>query len=414
MYSRVFFVKIVLLALSGVIGLPIQAQNGFVFSEKAQYAELPFEYINHFVLVRLRLNHTLPVTFLFDTGAESTVLTRRELSDFLNVQYSRRLRLQGSDLSDTLVAHLARNIRLDAGESLVSANQDVLVLEEDYFRFDTYTGVPVYGILSANTMSDYLVEIDYARLRIRLHRPGHYDPARHGYTAVPMTVERNKPYVQARISVVPDSTVTVKLLLDTGAALPLLLFYNTHPLLAPPAQTVPSRIAMGIGGYLEGYTGRITRLSVGPFEQQAVITYFQQIDTSFWREHLNDRNGLIGNLVFRHFHVIFDYQGKTLWLKPSRSYDEPYRFDRSGLYLVAIGDADNGQWVQFVVPGSPGAEAGIVRGDVLLKAGNRKATSENLTAINRLFQQKPGKRVPLLLRRNGEELKKEIVLRDLL
>jgi hypothetical protein len=217
-----------------------------------------------------------------------------------------------------------------------------------------------------------------------------------------------------KVSVAPDSTVLAKLLLDTGAALPLLLFHNTHPLLAPPGQTIPSQIAMGIGGYLEGYTGRVARVDIGAFTQENVVAYFQEIDSLHRVENLHGRHGLIGNLFFRHFKVIFDYPNKTMWLKPAKNYADGYQFDRSGMYLMSTGAAEGALLVQFVVPGSPAQEAGIRRGDQLLKAGALAGKPENLAAINLKLQKRAGKTVHLRLFRDGQVLEKKIVLRDLL
>ena len=392
----------------------LPAQTGFVFPEHKSRVDIPFDFSNNFMLIHLRLNRLLPATFLFDTGAESSILTRRELSDFLQVPYARRFKLQGADLGDTLVAYLTRDVRLDLTDQTGAPSEDLLVLEEDYFRFEQYTGVPVYGILSAVPMSGYLIEIDYARRRLRLHRPDTYAPAAHGFTAIPIEMHRNKPYAIFTVAVVPDSTVLVKLLLDTGAALPLLLFHNTHPLLAPPSQTVPSQIAMGIGGYLEGYTGRVARIDLGVFKQENVVAYFQEIDSLHRIENLNKRHGLIGNLFFRHFKVIFDYPNQTMWLKPAKNYADGYAFDRSGMYLMITGEPNGALLVQYVVPCSPAQEADIRRGDQLLKAGALPGKPENLAAINLKLQKKAGHKIKLRLFRDGQVMEKKIVLRDLL
>ena len=392
----------------------LPAQTGFVFSEHKSRVDIPFDFSNNFMLIHLRLNRLLPVTFLFDTGAESSILTRRELSDFLQVSYARRFKLQGADLGDTLVAYLTRDVRVDLTDQVGAPSEDLLVLEEDYFRFEQYTGVPVYGILSAVPMSGYLIEINYARQRLRLHRPDMYAPAAHGFTAIPIEMHRNKPYAVFNIAVVPDSTVLVKLLLDTGATLPLLLFHNTHPLLLPPSHTVPSQIAMGIGGYLEGYTGRVARVDIGAFTQENVVAYFQEIDSLHRVENLHGRHGLIGNLFFRHFKVIFDYPNQILWLKPAKNYADGYAFDRSGMYLMSTGEPDGVLLVQYVVPGSPAQEAGIRRGDQLLTAGALPGKPENLAAINLKLQKKAGKKIRLRLLRDGQVMEQNIVLRNLL
>lgn len=393
----------------------LRAQSGFFMPEERNRVDVPFDFSGNFVMVNARFNRIMPLNFIFDTGAEHTILTRREVTDFFRVPYGHQFRqVQGADLSDTLVAYLARGIYLDIGDHLRAANQDILVLEEDYFRFESYIGMPVYGILAASTMSEYLIELDYRKQLLRLYRRSAFKPERHGFQSIPMTVNRDKPYIEARVSVVPDSVVTVKLLLDTGAALPLLLYHNTHPLLSPPALTIPSQIGMGLGGFLEGYTGRVAEVAVGPFRQHAVIAYFQEMDTSRISSAQYARNGTLGNLFLQHFRAIFDFQGQTLWLKPAPGYEKPYPFDKSGLFLMATGDTTKGLLVQFVAPGSPAAQAGIRKGDRLLRAGGLKGIAGNLNHISKLMQKKAGKRIELLLSRDDEAYQTAITLRDLI
>jgi hypothetical protein len=406
---------IVILGITACRLVPAGAQSGFSMPEGRSRVDVPFDFSGNFVLVNARFNRIMPLNFIFDTGAEHTILTRREISDFFKLSYGHQFKqVQGADLSDTLVAYLVRNVYLDIGDHLRATNQDILVLEEDYFRFESYIGVPVYGILAASTMSAYLIELDYRKQLLRMHKRSAFKPERHGFQPVPITFHRDKPYIEARVSVVPDSVVSVNLLLDTGAALPLLLYHNTHPLLSPPEQTIPSQIGMGLGGFLEGYTGRVAEVVVGPFTQRAVIAYFQEIDTSRTDINQHMRNGTLGNLFLQHFTVLFDYVGQTLWLKPIPGYQKPYPFDKSGLFIMATGDVGEGLLVQFVAPGSPAAQAGIRKGDRLLKAGGLKGVASNLHHIGKLLQKKAGKQVDLLLSRDDVEFQATIILRELI
>lgn len=71
---------------------------------------------------------------------------------------------------------------------------------------------------------------------------------------------------------------------------------------------------MGLGGFLQGYAGRIPWMQVKDYRLEQIVTYFQelapQVDTSL----LNQRNGIIGNQWLERFVVIFDYpHGKILF-----------------------------------------------------------------------------------------------------
>jgi hypothetical protein len=48
--------------------------------------------------------------------------------------------------------------------------------------------------------------------------------------------------------------------LDTGAGLPLLLYTDTNEAINIPPKVIRSNIAMGLGGYIEGYLGRIQEI----------------------------------------------------------------------------------------------------------------------------------------------------------
>jgi len=194
----------------------------------------------------------------------------------------------------------------------------------------------------------------------------------------------------------------------------LLLFTDTHPLLHPPATALPSNIGMGLGGYLEGFAGRVTQLDLGPFMQQNIVTYFQTLDTLPNYDYLNNRNGLVGNGLLSRFTVVIDYQKQTIWLKPNRNYGSAYEYDRSGMSIIASGPKLDVFIVQNIVPNSPAAEAGILPGDQILRMGHSPVIFLTLSDIQRRLQGKPGKKVRIVVRRNGEKITKTVLLRDLL
>jgi hypothetical protein len=392
----------------------LAAQGGFFIPEGQRQVDIPFEYTNNFIILNVNFNGVLPLKFIFDTGAEHTILSKREMSDMLNVTYEREFRVTGSDLKTELIAYLARRVRFEIPDKALAPREDILVLQEDYFRFEEYAGINVHGIMSANAFSKYIIRINYDRRVMTLYDREHFKMREEGFVPYPIEIYRNKVYLNTRLNIVPDSVVPVKLLLDTGAGLPLLLFSDTHPLLHPSANAIASNIGMGLGGFLEGFTGRIYRVELGTFVQQNVITYFQTLDSVQNIEHLNKRNGLVGNTLLSRFHVLLDYQNATLWLKPSRHFKSEFVYDRSGLNLIASGATFNRFIVQAVIPGSPAAEADFRKGDEIVRVGLMPASFTSLADLQRIFQKKVGKKLKVVVRRDGQLLKKRLVLRDLI
>ncbi|MEQ1746246.1 MAG: PDZ domain-containing protein, partial [Saprospiraceae bacterium] len=394
--------------------VPAEAQPGFAIVGGRKQVEIPFEYHNNFIILTLNFNGFLPLKFIFDTGAEHTILTKREIGDLMGIQYEREFRVLGSDLKTPLIAYLARRVRFDIPEKVYAQAEDILVLQEDYFRFKEYLGLEIHGILSALSLSHYVIRINYDRRTMTLYDRETYNLREKGFVSAPVELYRNKMYLNTSIEVLPDSVARVKLLLDTGAGLPLLLFSNTHPLIQPPALALPTNIGMGLGGYLEGFTGRVHQANIGTFSQRGVITYFQELDSMANREYLNGRDGLVGNGLLSHFHLILDYQKSEILLKPSKLYQEAYVYDRSGLSLVASGPRFNDYIVQNVLPNSPAAEADIRRDDQIIRIKGLPVAFFSLDDIQRILQKKPGTKVRITIRRGEEKIKKIIYLRELI
>ncbi|HKK74323.1 MAG TPA: aspartyl protease family protein [Saprospiraceae bacterium] len=375
--------------------------------------EIPFEYKNDLIIINVIFNRIFPLRFIFDTGAEYTILTRKEITDLLEVNYRRKFTLYGADLSTELVAYLAQGINLEIS-NLRLPNRNVLVLEEDYFSFDKFSGIDIHGIIGADVFRRYVVEIDYTRERIIFyHREDFKEPGKK-FKSYPVEFHRSRPYITVPVKSANDSIVQTKLLMDSGSSLPLILYPTTSSVLEIPDKVVPGQLGLGLGGFLEGVVGRVQEIDIAGTTLPDVVTSFQDLGAILDSSALNNRNGILGNQSMQHFHVILDYVKQELYLAPNSKKIPEFKFDRSGLFVIASGKYLNEFQVASVVQGSPADEAGLQKGDLLVRINWIPCSLMSLGNIQRKFKKRVGKTFKIVFERDGKRYRTLLELEELI
>ena len=123
--------KYLLLVLGLGFFYPLQGQTWELDLIKgAKKIQIPFEKINNFIVLNVRLNNQLPLKFILDTGARYTVLTKKELIPSSSISYLRSFSIYGADRSQKFTAYLAPNIEVNV-EGILARKLSILVMEED-------------------------------------------------------------------------------------------------------------------------------------------------------------------------------------------------------------------------------------------------------------------------------------------
>ena len=394
----------------------LRGQTGYInpieLLQGKKKAVIPFHYQHNFILLDARLFGLFPVKLIFDTGAEHLILFKREYTDALQVPYDKRIPIMGSDLSREIYALIVRNALVQI-EGLPARPNDLLVMEDNYFDLDEMVGAPIAGLIGGGFFKNFIVNIDYKKHKLVLIDPLQFEPPK-DFISLPIHVKTNKPYVNAEANLLDGTDVQVDLLLDTGAGVPLLLHNNSNAALHLPDNYIRGKLGMGLGGFLEGFIGRIGKLSVGELEFPFVLTSFQDIDTSWLMDKDKFRNGLVGNQLLSRFNIYLDYTHSQMYLKPYSTKQQPFNLDRSGMIIVAYGAEFNQFVIKDVAENSPAQEAGIEGGDELVKIQGVPTHLFTLDAINTILQRKPGKSIRVVIRRDHKEIHKTFILRDLI
>ncbi|HOY18538.1 MAG TPA: PDZ domain-containing protein, partial [Haliscomenobacter sp.] len=230
----------------------------------------------------------------------------------------------------------------------------------------------------------------------------------------PLEMHRSKPYLLTSVRLNNDTTIQTKLLMDTGASIALLLYSDTHPQLKVPEKVIRSVLGRGLGGIIYGYLGRVRMLSFSEHAFNEVLTNFQELPIVEDSSYMNNRNGIIGNQLLDRFTLIIDYVHNRVFLQPNPYYKKKFEFDRSGLFITASGPSLSKFIVFDIVPSSPSDKAGIVSGDEIKSVNGVPATFFKLQDLMYKFRGRLGKRVRLVIVRNGEKIKKEFKLEDII
>lgn len=381
--------------------------------QKTGHTEIPFEYINGFIVVDILFQRVIPMKFIFDTGAENSVLFKKEIATAFHLPCSRKVRLIGADLNMEILADICSEVYLQIS-TLPIESHNIIVLEDDYFYLDEFIGIPIDGILGAEYFYNKVIKIDYKKMVITLIEPTFFKASKYKkYEQFDLEIIDKKPYLNCLTTFNPDSSVNTRMLLDTGAGVTAIFHYNRDTSAIQKKEWIKGILGKGLSGDIEGYIGRVHALQFGTYTFEQMPFSFQWLDELILKNKKIVRFGLIGNLMLERFEVIIDYPDKKLFLKALKKYNKPFDYDKSGLTIYAYGKNLNQYYIKYVLDNSPAAISGLQENDIILAVNGWSYKWYSLKKVDKILSDKAGKLVKLKIKRGQETLIKQFILKDM-
>jgi hypothetical protein len=430
-----------------MIAFPVLAQAGFQFEKEATKASVPFKLINNLIFIPIKVNG-VELNFLLDTGVEETILfsldEKKEVS-FFNVE---KISLRGLGSEDAIEGLKSANNTLEV-HGMKSTNHLLYIILDQEFNLSSHIGIPVNGIIGYHFFKNNLVEINYERKRILIQKNTAKIRAKieRKFEAVPITIEKSKPYVMSNL-VVGLKEFAAKLLIDIGNSDAVWLFENKLATVKVPEKNFEDFLGKGFSGDVEGRRARISKFQISKFEFKDPIVAFPDSNSIKNVRMIPGRVGSVGGEVLKRFHLVFDYDGRVLYLKKNRDYSH-FNYNKSGVEI-----RHNGlQWVQETVhlettplsgatsgsgdtkisndfkykfqlkpiyeianirKNSSAAKSGLQVGDIVITFNRRPIYRYSLEEINSLFKSEEENTITLEVERNSQILKFTFQLVDVL
>ena len=385
---------------------------GFSLADGKKKVQIPIEIYNNLVVVPVVLNGALPLKFILDTGVRTAILTQKTFTDILNLSYSRKYTISGPGGEQIIDAYITNNVSLEL-PGVLGRGHALLVLGEDYLELRNYLGTDVHGILGYELFSRFIIQIDYEKRMLTLTMPSRFKKRRK-FQSIPIKIEDTKPYVTTSVVLADGTQLTAKLLVDSGASHGLMLEPTSDRRIQVPDSTISSIIGRGLGGEITGKIGRIQSLKLGTYDIKKVIASFPDPNSYFDSLKLGatQRNGAIGGEVLSRFTVIFNFPKEEMYLKKNASFKKKFHYNLSGLTIKAKGSRLNVFEVTEVRRKSVSDQAGVSAGDLILSINGVHTSGLDLNTINGFFNNRPGKKINLVVDRNGGQMKLSFSLAD--
>jgi len=374
----------------------------------AEVVEFPFRLVSDHIVLSASINGSDEMDMLLDTGMpmRGAILLDPSLIDGIDLEYVGSVDLGGGGSDTPKTADVAARATISISGTEFTG-QRVMILREGGFAADW----PV-GAIIGKTIFERVVEIDFDRSVIKIYTSVDDMPAEPG-EKLEMDFTMGIPVIDATVKNGSGQALPISLIADTGVNDSFLLFAFSDKGLKLPDEMLRCKdgiLGEGLTGDMLGSLGRTPEIQLGTFTLTDIITGYPD-ESTMGHAAMLGQNGFMGIGIMKRFVVVFDYGQEAFYLKPGRSYREPFEWNMAGL-LVWV-NRDGFLQVKDIVEASPGWDSGIRPGDVITAIDGNDVKEMNNAEVFDAFS-RDGAEVSLTIQRDADHKTVSLKLRRLI
>lgn len=337
---------------------------------------VPIELSNNLIVLKVRVNQSRPLAFIFDTGASISVIDPQS-ARALGLRSTGKLKLAAT--GGSVQSGLTKPVSLSIS-GVTAFNQTLATIDLDMVA--PLFGYKIDGIIGHDFIHNFVVEIDYASSLMSLYETDGYKYSGAG-ESIPIELIEKTPFVRGRVVLSGREPVEGRFEVDTGGAGVVYLhtpFVNKNKMLETLSGWSQSKLG-GAGGSSAAVKSHIVAVELGTISlKNPLVAFAQGTEGS---EGSSDYDGELGGEFFSHFKTILDYSRSLMILEPNQNVSTTKNL--SGLELVAEPPRFRTYTVNAVADNSPAAAAGVHEEDTIRSINGRPTARLTLKEVREVF-----------------------------
>lgn len=263
------------------------------------------------ILIRANVNGRGDAEFVLDTGAPVSVLIDGPQSAALALDSSGATRLGAADDPASPIGVIRPGFEI-ALPGLTLSGLSVVVMPQDRLACpERYAAIGFQGVIGADLMRRFVVEIDSAAGVVRLIEPEAWAPPPTAAT-LPLSFEAGHPFVSVDAQIGGRRIAAVRLHVDTGQTHDLSLKLGSRAEIHEGLAREPREVCF-VSGKRQVWRGDAVQLMLGSLVARDVRPSYQAGDAS---PRATGRDGSLGIGLLGRYGLSIDYPGSRLALAP--------------------------------------------------------------------------------------------------
>ena len=258
---------------------------------------IPFKLDGKLMLVQASINNAKPVTFVVDTGASHSVFDPK-FAKKLGLETRRSAPTTGTGRGDVQM--------FTAAAATMMLNGVKIDIPEPWVIDLSKVPIPATakGLVGAELFKTYVVRMDPEKSTLTIFAPASYRPSPN-VPSIPLIVDGDKLFLEAKLEVPEGKTVTHRLRIDTGSESSI-----NDEIARQSAEVRTSTGGGGLGENFASYSGVFSSIEIGPYTIK-----------HFWGPA--GPGPAIGMELLRRFIITFDGPHGKMYLEPTPQLNEP-------------------------------------------------------------------------------------------